>query len=198
MIPFIYPDTLHVRRHGPAGYADYQRYRPWLRDEFTFRCAYCLKREQWGTVRGTYQIDHFLPQARHPGLATDYDNLIYACATCNSVKGDLYLPDPCQCLVKAAVKVHDDGRIEAKSKDAMKLVRVLGLDDPEYQEFRRLWIGIIAMADSHDSDLFKSLMQYPDDLPNLKKLRPSNNSRLSGIEQSYYVLRTKGKLPETY
>src|SRR6266702_8310460 len=60
-IPFIYPSATHVRRHGPAGYADHAGYRPWLRDEFSFRCVYCLLREQWGQMRGGHAIDHFLP-----------------------------------------------------------------------------------------------------------------------------------------
>lgn len=45
--PFIYPAVPHVRRHGPMGYADVTSFRPWLRDEFSFRCVYCLLREQW-------------------------------------------------------------------------------------------------------------------------------------------------------
>ena len=47
--PFSYPAAAHVRRHGPQGYADYPSYLPWLRDEFSFRCVYCLLREQWGS-----------------------------------------------------------------------------------------------------------------------------------------------------
>ena len=43
--PFSYPAAVHVRRHGPQGYADYASYRPWLRDEFAFRCVYCLLRD---------------------------------------------------------------------------------------------------------------------------------------------------------
>ncbi len=43
--PFAYPPAPHVRRNGPQGYADYQSYRPWLRDEFSFRCVCCLLRE---------------------------------------------------------------------------------------------------------------------------------------------------------
>ncbi len=43
--PFRYPDGPHQRRHGPRGYASYESYRPWLRDEFAFRCVYCLTRE---------------------------------------------------------------------------------------------------------------------------------------------------------
>src|SRR5256886_670294 len=75
-IPFHYPPTPHVHRHGPRGYADYASYRPWLRDEFCFRCVYCLLREQWGRVRALYAIDHFLPVALHPAKVTDYDNLL--------------------------------------------------------------------------------------------------------------------------
>ncbi|MEX0819011.1 MAG: hypothetical protein WD070_05450 [Pirellulaceae bacterium] len=57
--PFLYPTRPHIRRHGPV-YTAYESYRPWLRDEFSFRCVYCLKREQWGVVRGTFDIDHFV------------------------------------------------------------------------------------------------------------------------------------------
>ncbi len=39
MSPFIYPARPHTRRHGPQGYAGYASYRPWLRDEFSFRCV---------------------------------------------------------------------------------------------------------------------------------------------------------------
>ena len=71
MIPFMYPGQSHVRRHGPAGYADYKRYRPWLRDEFTFRCVYCLKRERWGLVlRLTTSTTFFLKRTIQKQLST--------------------------------------------------------------------------------------------------------------------------------
>src|SRR5437660_4231724 len=100
--PFIYPSVPHVRRHGPVGYADYASYRPWLRDEFSFRCVYCLLREQWGRVRAVYAIDHFLAVAHHPTRVTDYDNLIYSCITCNTAKGDRAVPDPLALLTSPA------------------------------------------------------------------------------------------------
>jgi hypothetical protein len=52
MPPFDYPAVPLVRSHGPLGYSDYESYRAWLRDEFAFRCVYCLSREQWGRVTG--------------------------------------------------------------------------------------------------------------------------------------------------
>jgi 5-methylcytosine-specific restriction endonuclease McrA len=92
--PFRYPDTPHVRRHGPQGYAAAESFRPWLRDEFAFRCVYCLQREVWGTVRAVYALDHFHPVAKHPDAELDYDNLLYACAGCNAAKRDRVIPDP--------------------------------------------------------------------------------------------------------
>ena len=44
---FQYPSSPYTRRHGPCGYSDHTSYKPWLRDEFTFRCVYCLARERW-------------------------------------------------------------------------------------------------------------------------------------------------------
>ena len=44
---FDYPSAPHVRHHGPQGYLDYKHYKPRLRDDFSFRCVYCLCRETW-------------------------------------------------------------------------------------------------------------------------------------------------------
>lgn len=44
-MPFRFAAAPHVRKHGPGGYEMYQSYKDWLRDEFTFRCVYCLERE---------------------------------------------------------------------------------------------------------------------------------------------------------
>src|SRR5581483_1459836 len=114
MTAFTYPAQPHVRRHGPQGYADYPSYRPWLRDEFTFRCVYCLVREQWGRVRRTFDIDHFLPVAQHPDEGTNYDNLLYSCATCNASKGSQRGHDPCQVFLRADVRVAADGSITGR------------------------------------------------------------------------------------
>src|SRR5438034_1848544 len=198
-IPFIYPSAAHVRRHGPQGYAEAAGYRPWLRDEFSFRCVYCLLREQWGRVRGTFDIDHFLPVASHPGLALTYDNLVLACAACNSAKGKLHVPDPEKVLLARDVRVHDDGTVEGRTPAARRLIRVLGLDDAESTEFRLLWLGILALAEEHDPELHRKLLGFPDDLPNLARLRPpSGNARPGGVQQSHLARRQSGSLLETY
>jgi hypothetical protein len=196
--PFAYPPA-RQRRHGPQGYADYATYRPWLRDEFTFRCVYCLLREQWGRLRGVFDIDHFLPVAQHPGKVCDYDNLLYACASCNSAKGAQLLPDPMTVLTSEAVRVEENGSIHADDPEAAQLIELLGLDSEPSTEFRLLWIGIVALAARHDADLHRRLMGFPDDLPDLGRLRPpGDNSRPAGIDTSYFRQRESGQLPATY
>jgi hypothetical protein len=199
MAAFRYPDAPHVRRHGPRGYIDYGSYRPWLRDEFTFRCVYCLLREQWGRVRGIFDIEHFLPIAHHPGQSRAYHNLLYGCATCNAAKGSQLVPDPCRVLLSQDVTVGEDGRILASTPEAARVIRILGLDDAEYTEFRLLWLGIIRLAERYDPTLYHRLMGFPDDLPDLARRRPpGRNKRPEGVAESYFARRSRGALPPTY
>ncbi len=199
MTAFLHPSQPHVRRHGPQGYADVESYRPWLRDEFAFRCVYCLFREQWGRVIGTFDIEHFLPVSLYPEQERTYDNLFYACATCNAVKGKSVVPDPTAVLVASDVWVTEDGVIHADAPDAARLIELLGLDSPQSTEFRLLWIGIVALAERYDPSLYRRLMGFPDDLPDLKRLRPpGGNTRPDGVRTSYFVKRKDGLLPVTY
>ena len=71
---FEYPTEPHVRRHGPGGYQDYESYRDWVRDEFMFRCAYCLHRERWYGRGATFHIDHFIPVASEVQRELEYSS----------------------------------------------------------------------------------------------------------------------------
>ena len=196
---FRYPTRPHVRKHSPQGYADYASYRPWLRDEFTFRCVYCHTREQWGQVKGMYDLDHFVPQAYEPQKRAQYGNLLYACKACNGAKGDQTTPDPSQVLTSDDVQVYADGSIQGLSAEAERLVWLLGLDGPKYRAWRLLWLRIIELAERYDRELYHQLMRFPADLPNLKRLRPpAGNARPDGIDASYFELRERGELPDEY
>lgn len=198
-VPFEYPASPHQRRHGPRGYLDYASYRPWLRDEFIFRCVYCLQRERWVPPAAALEIDHFLPVAVNPERTIDYDNLLYSCSTCNAAKRARLLPDPTAVLLRDAIRVDPDGTLHALTLDAERLVILLALDSPTYTEFRLLWIGIVAMAERHAPDLYQRLMGFPADLPDLGSLRPpAGNSRPDGVGTSYQQLRERGQLPATY
>src|SRR5438874_1502240 len=98
-MPFVYPSSRITRRHAPAGYDNYQTFKPWLRDEFTFRCVFCLLRERMNGPSGQdgFSVEHLVPRTAHPELECDYSNLVYACAKCNSFKGSLGpVIDPCR------------------------------------------------------------------------------------------------------
>ena len=86
---FDYPSVPHRHRHGPQGYLDYKHYKPWLRDEFSFRCVYCLCRETWVPDGQAYfSTDHVLPRTATPEELAAYDDLVYACGVCNAWKKD--------------------------------------------------------------------------------------------------------------
>lgn len=192
--PFVYPAAPLVRRHDPHGYADYPSFLPFLRDDFTFRCAYCLHRERW--VPGGFHIDHFVPAARRPDLATRYDNLLYCCASCNLRKRAATVADPSQTLLHSAVTVQPDGTIRGHTPEAVATIEHLGLNDRHYTAFRRVWIRIV---ESLPAAVLAEVLGFPSDLPDLSKLRPpGGNTKPDGIEQSHFRRRERGELPETY
>jgi hypothetical protein len=193
-----YPAGPHTRRHGPIGYVDYASYREWLRDEFTFRCTYCLARERWGPVLGEFDLDHFVPQARSPSLDCTYDNLLYLCHRCNLKKGSHSLPDPCRISLRDCIRVHEDGRIEALDRSGKRIIRILALEDPNWVHWRAMLIATFKELKRTHSAILRNWLGFPDDLPDLAAMRPSDNSRPDGISKSYLNQRLAGTLPEFY
>jgi len=196
--PFAYPPGPHARRHGPAGWKDYGRYRPWLRDDFCFRCVYCLIRENWIDMRRGYQIDHFVPQKLRPDLKADYDNLLYLCADCNNLKGAALLPDPCKVALDSCLRFHSDGTVEAINSDGERIIEILQLDDERLIDFRRRKFGILQSLAANDRPLFTEEMGFPKDLPDLSADPPPTNTRPAGMQTSWLSLRKAGKLPQVY
>ena len=197
-VAFRYPPEPLVRRHGPAGYASYRSYRPWLRDEFSFRCVYCLLREQWGRATAEFDLEHFVPHVLAPERSTDYANLFYACRSCNVRKGKHTLPDPGDALTSRNVRVYPDGALAGLTADAERIIRLLCLNSTEYKRWRRMWIRIIELAEDDDPGLLRDLLSYPRDLPDLRTYRAPENSRPDGIAESFFERRKRGELAETY
>ncbi len=197
--PFAYPPTPLVRRHGPRGYLQPIKYRPWLRDEFAFRCVYCLVREEWGQFFGEFDVEHFLPVAVAPERALEYENLHYACATCNGIKQSRRIPDPAQHLLVDTVTVESDGALNGCTPEAVRIIRVLDLNHPRRIEYRRLWLDLVQLAARHEPSLLKRILGYPALLPDLERLRPpGGNAKPLGLESSYRARRLRGELPDTY
>jgi hypothetical protein len=195
---FNYAREIHVRKHGPHGYNNYPSYREWLRDEFSFRCVFCCKREQWDLIGGSWDIDHFLSQVAHPDRKLEYENLLYVCHTCNLVKSKKRVPDPCEIAFGSCVEVHDDGSIFALNEDGQTLIDQLQLDNDDYRKYRRLIIGTIRSLAIHDRQTYVMWMCYPEDLPDLSRLNPPGNSKPDGVSNSFHARRIRGELPETY
>lgn len=201
---FQYPETLHQRRHGPRGYADYKNYKPWLRDEFEFRCIFCLCRETWfPDGDDSFSVDHLQPRSTAPEKAQQYGNLVYACWRCNSAKQDSNSPlNPNEDALAEHVQVLDDGNVRSFTLEGEALIRACRLDRPKLTEFRR---GVIELrrlfqrrGDAATS-LFRKYFGYPENLPCLATLRPpGGNTRREGINESHYELRRRGELPEFY
>lgn len=196
--PFAYPSKPHVRRHGPQGYSKYGQYRNWLRDEFSFRCIYCLRRETWLTTRRDYEIDHFLPKSDHPDVERDYDNLVFACRACNGTKAAKYLPSPESVAYGACLHVDESGEIHAKDETGTTIIEALRLDAPDYTRLRRRIIETVSEA-RPGSGTLKWCLAYPDEIPDLSKEKsPSVNKRPNGIRDSHYERKRRGELSEYY
>ncbi len=202
---FDYPSVPHVRRHGPQGYLDYKHYKPWLRDEFSFRCVYCLCRETWFPDGDAYfGIDHVLPRSWAPERLSTYDDLVYACCMCNAWKKDFP-----EALDFGAIALADhlesrsDGTIRALTLRGQALIEVCALNRPALVTFRldlRTLLDLLAQRGGEATvKLRKRYLGYPDDLPDLLPLRPpGGNSHPDGIAESCFVRRRRGELPDTY
>jgi uncharacterized protein (TIGR02646 family) len=68
----------------------YQRYKPYLREDFLHSCAFCLLHERHLlTNYWSFTVEHFRPKSlrRFRHLRNVYSNLYYACPQCNRFKG---------------------------------------------------------------------------------------------------------------
>ena len=205
-MPFKYPNRAHVRKHGPAGYADYTNYKHWLRDEFHFRCVYCLERERWyPSGHAAFGVEHALPRSIPDNAARicDCEILLYACSIRNSAKQDRLVLNPCQVSFIKHLGIGDDGLIVGHTTEGWQLVDLLGLNKPKRQAIRRRVLTILRLYRDHPDkpdvqELYHYYFGHPDDLPNLDALRPKSNSRPNGLIDSFFRQRAEGRLPKDY
>lgn len=205
--PFAYPKSPHVRRHNPAGYTDHKTYKPWLRDEFHFRCVYCLRREMWTSDReAAFSVDHIVPQSdpvRGLALQWVYTNLLYACLRCNYQRNNKDILDPTIEPMAAHLIVDKRGRVQSLTNEGQDLIDLLKLNtDPLVRERERV-LRVLAQYKSTPTDPsirqnFLDTFEYPEDLPDLRDPRPVSNSLAHNVANCYAVQRLQNRLPETY
>lgn len=198
-----YSATKHVRRHGPAGYDDYRSFKPWLRDEFHFRCVFCLLRERWvPDGEAAFSVEHFVPKSRDSALVCEYHNLYLACCGCNAAKNDCQVAlDPCEEAFGRHLSVDDDGTIIGKTPEGCELIDICHINRPKLREFRlrivALWSHFHELG--QNTNLLSQFFGYPEDLPDLSSLRPKGGNRMQGSENgSAFHRRMRGELEDVY
>jgi hypothetical protein len=203
--PLDYPLIPHRRKHGPRSYKRSERYKPWLRDDFTFRCVYCLNRERWfPNGQDAFSVDHIIPRSKRPDLMLDYENLLYACCGCNSARRDVTIAiDPTHEPLGNHLVIEKDGSIRPLTADGQAFIDMCQLDRPQLVEHRRLMLLVIESLRNGRyeiyGDLFVRYFGFPVRLPDLAALRPPNgNTRPTGIAASHFSRRKAGELPELY
>lgn len=196
--PYQYPTKPKSRRHGPFGYKDHRYFQPWLEDEFSFRCVYCLKRMMWAPT-DVWSADHLVPQCRAPKLALEYSNLVLCCQKCNSRKLASLVPDPCEWPYAKSLRVEDpSGEVTHLDDTGKDLVRILRLNSVEYVAERRKNLRTLKALASQDPSHWQELLGYPEILPNLRRKRRKENTKPEGIDECFYECKKRGELPEVY
>jgi uncharacterized protein (TIGR02646 family) len=144
--------VLFQRQEKPPAKKKYQHYKPELRRDFQYRCAYCLIHEaHYGGLRN-YHVDHFRPKGKKKfkHLALVYTNLYYACGLCNTFKGRHWptvkeeqagygYVDPCQeDPYEDHIKVDEkDGSARTLTRAGAYMVAHLRLDREQLKKHRR-------------------------------------------------------------
>jgi hypothetical protein len=135
---FAYP-IVPERRHGSAGYTNYQSFKPWLRHVFLFRCVYCGCRERWEpNGHRSSRVEHIQPRAARPDLIGEYDNLLHPCVTCDSARQDVPLPlDPTRPPLHQHLRVGSDGFMEPLTDEGLQLIDICQLSRVTLVGFHR-------------------------------------------------------------
>jgi hypothetical protein len=80
--------ALKNRRADPPIVTNYNEFKSPLREDFDYMCVYCgLHENELGGPR-LFAVEHLKPKGKFPDLKLLYTNTLYACAICNSFKGE--------------------------------------------------------------------------------------------------------------
>lgn len=145
-----------IRKKRFFKYGD-KRCKKFLSRDFTKQCAYCKIRE--GDLAGpdSFEKDHFIPDTK--GGSDEYDNLYYACSSCNGKAGksdswSRTLLDPCRDDIWGIhIRLSDDFRYENITEQGDEYIKTLKLNRKSYVRRRR------AIA-KHQKELREKLDRY--------------------------------------
>jgi hypothetical protein len=109
------------------------------------------------------------------------------------VKSNQSVANPLIHLSSEHVAVAVDGELVTDRAESHRLILQLDLNSPRLKEWRIMWLRIVSLADEKDPAIYGQLMGLPRDLPDLASLRPPENSRHEGVEESWFARRKRGE-----
>jgi len=159
----------------------------------------------WSRDRhASFSGDHIIPQVEDATRIGDYGNLVYACLRCSSFKQAVRVLDPTQEGMGRHLQVEPDGSVTGLTEDGQFLVELLQLNVSSVisERLRILRILKLRQRYAEDKDLeadFLAAFRYPEDLPDLRTLKPPEGNRLEANKfQCFHARREAGQLPEIY
>ena len=155
-------------------YANYSRYKKYLRSDFNQRCGYCDISDHILGGETVFQIDHFAPK-KFADLVNEYSNLVYSCPSCNRAKWDDWpMPsvepshdglrgyvDPCDEEYDTHLSRISSGKIIAETelgeymRNGLKLFLIkhkyLWMQDILYEQINKIRIFLASSEESDDN-----------------------------------------------
>jgi hypothetical protein len=152
----------------------------------------------------SFSVDHVIPQSEDLTLICEYTNLVYSCTRCNSARREVRVLNPAEVAFGVHIRLAENGLLEALTVDGQDLIDLLHLNENPALQVRRKYLRILALKARYPVDrdviqVFLEAFGYPEDLPDLRTLRPPGGNKCEKSEETcYYVRRMKGALALTY
>jgi hypothetical protein len=136
------------RRPNPPTRRNYQAYKPFLREDFEYRCVYCdVHENELGGPR-IYTVEHFKPKSIFTELETTYTNLLYGCAICNTYKGNDWPSndpladgkgyiDPCDHDYADHIALSPESKFEGQTDVGRYMIKRMHLNRPQLITVRK-------------------------------------------------------------
>lgn len=142
----------------------YLDYRPILRHDFEYRCAYCLRHEFFFGGSEAGEVDHHRPVRLFPERKNEYGNLYWSCRRCNALKSGKWpsasqlaqgfrFVDPCADDHDDHWQTHQDGTLTPLTAPGRYTIRHIQLDRPVLTEFRRFLSRIQEQVSGIEAEL---------------------------------------------
>ena len=161
------------RPHANRDHFAHADVRTQLEVMFGSKCAYCESNVKHISPQ---HVEHYRPASHYPGLAYQWENLLLACAHCNSTYKKDRFPispvgntpkenhaNPCSRTGRGEVPLllnpcndapdqhltFQNGRIVALSDQGRFTRRICGLNRQDLVDYRRLWLKFIRRSAEH-------------------------------------------------